>query len=182
VKILFDGDVDVHYGFIYLLPVGEDMPDLSDSRRGQANGLCGAAVPGSLSVVTGTHTGPVPVRAELHDAEPPVGEQWEDVVEVSLDVRPEEYWLSAFAWAEPVDGLPAGTHRARWCATGMDEAHDRTRLDGEPEIDRYLLQLWPALPAPDAVVRRGSENAGYWHGVAAATDPPPPPATPRRVG
>lgn len=54
------------------------------------------------------------------------------------------------------------------------------RAPTDSEIDRYLLQLWPALPAPDAVVRRGSENASYWHGVAAATDPPPPPANPRR--
>ena len=83
---------------------------------------------------------------------------------------------------DTVPAATAGTHRARWCATGMDEAHDRTRLDGEPEIDRYLLQLWPALPAPDAVVRRAGENAASWHGFAAGTGPPPPPATPRRVG
>ena len=36
--------------------------------------------------------------------------------------------------------------------------------------DRYLLQLWPAEPAPDAVVREGSEIAAYWHGVARGED------------
>lgn len=171
-QVLFGGDVHVHYGFISLQPFDSDDPGLPESRGGQSNGLCGAAVPGALLMVTGTHTGNVPVRTELHDAEPPVGDQWEDVVEVSLHVEPEEYWLSAFDWAEPIDSLPEGAHRARWCATGMDEAHDRTRMDGEPEIDRYLLQLWRAPAAPDAVVRQTSEGAAYWHGVAAATDAP----------
>lgn len=48
-----------------------------------------------------------------------------------------------------------------------------TRADGEPEADAYLLQFWPALPAPDAVVRQGSEIAEYWHEYARTLPPPP---------
>ena len=171
-NVLFDGDVHVHYGFISLEPFDSDGPELLEARGGQANGLCGAAVPGALLMVTGTHTGNVPVSIELHDTRPPVDDRWEDVVEVSLHVTAEEYSLCAFDWAEQLDGLPDGPHRARWCAKGMDEAHDRTRTDGEPEIDRYLLQLWPAPASPDAVVRQTSKGAAYWHGVAAATEAP----------
>jgi hypothetical protein len=57
----------------------------------------------------------------------------------------------------------------------MDEAHDGTRSADEPEIDRSLLQLWPAPLRPDEIIRRGSRNADYWHGVAASTAAPPPP-------
>ena len=177
-RTLFDGDVPVHYGFLHLRADGDDDPDLTAARGGQANGLCGAAVPGGLALTTGTHTGAVPVRAELHDSEPPLEERWEDVVEVPLELAAGEYLLTAFAWGEEIGTIPAGSYRARWCANRMDEGYDGARLDDDPETDRYLLQLWPAPPAPDAVVRQGSDCAAYWHGVAATADAPPPPPTP----
>lgn len=177
-RTLFDGDVHVHYRFIYLLPFDTDDPEFFEAHGGQANGLCGAGAPGVLSMITGTHTGNVPVRVELHDEAPAVDEQWEDVVEVSLAAAPEVYWLTAFDWGEEIGTISAGSYRARWCATRMDEGYDGARTDEDPETDRYLLQLWPAPPAPDAVVRQGSDCAAYWHGVAATADAPPPPPTP----
>ena len=33
----------------------------------------------------------------------------------------------------------------------------------ETDADRYLLQFWPAPPAPDRVVRQTSFRAAYWH-------------------
>jgi hypothetical protein len=30
-------------------------------------------------------------------------------------------------------------------------------------VDAYLLQLWPAASAPDAILRVGSQDAEYWH-------------------
>ena len=50
-------------------------------------------------------------------------------------------------------------------------------MDDDPALDRYLMQLWPAPPAHDAVLRQTSAIAGYWHGVALDTPPPPPPPT-----
>lgn len=82
VSVLFDGDVEVHYGFLALKPATA-AADPAAGRAGQLNGLCGAAEPGCLSMVTGLHTGGVPVRIEAHDEEPPVGAEWEEVVEVS---------------------------------------------------------------------------------------------------
>jgi hypothetical protein len=55
----------------------------------------------------------------------------------------------------------------------MDDAWDGTRLDGDPALDRYLLQLWPAAWAPDAVLRQSTEAAAYWNGVAQETQGPP---------
>jgi hypothetical protein len=46
-------------------------------------------------------------------------------------------------------------YRVRYSATGMDRARGRYTLL-EPPVDRYLLQLWPAPPAPDAVIRETS--------------------------
>lgn len=180
-KILYEGDVDVHYGFLHLRADSDGDPDLTAARGGQANGLCGAAVPGALAMTTGTHTGAVPVRAELHDTEPAFPEDWEDVVEVPLELSAGQYVLTAFGWGAEIGPLPAGAFRARWCATRMDEGYDGARLDDDPETDRYLLQLWPAPSAPDAVLRQGSDCAAYWHGVAATTDAPPPPPTPEMI-
>jgi len=174
VDVLFDGEVPVHYGFVYLEPGDGSDVELLTARGGQANGLCGARYPGHLLMVTGLHTGPAPLRVELHHERPPLDEQWEDVVEVPVTLTSEECWLTAFDWAQQVPTPAPGDYRARWSATGMDQAPD-TRIGDEPALDRYLLQLWPAPVAPDAVVRLGSENAAYWHREAANTQPPPTP-------
>lgn len=65
--------------------------------------------------------------------------------------------------------------RARYCASGMEAARGADSvMDEEPTVDRYLLQLWPAAPAPDAVVRLTSDIAAYWHGEARAIAPRQP--------
>ncbi|MDR7275298.1 hypothetical protein [Catenuloplanes atrovinosus] len=163
--VLFDAEISVHYGFV-MLSDGDDPPDLIESRAGQRNGLCGAAIPGGLAMVTGLHTGRVPFVVRWHDEEPPVGAEWEDVVEVPFRPASPELVLSAFEDFFDVRVPSAGSLRTRYCAVGMDAANDRdTILDDEPTIDRYLLSLWPAEPAPDAVLRQSSAVAAYWHGV-----------------
>jgi hypothetical protein len=53
------------------------------------------------------------------------------------------------AAAAGADGL-SGPVRA----AGIDRARGRdTLLAGEPMLGRFLLQLWPAPLAPDAVIR-----------------------------
>lgn len=177
---LFDGELHVHYGFINVFPEGGDPPsDLG--RSGQVNGLCGAAEPGALSLITGLHTGAVPFRLEVHEAEPPPGDEWEDVVEASFTTTAVDFWLATFDDGHEFSLPRPGTYRARYSASGMDAANEQdSRMDGEPAFDRYLLQLWPGPAAPDAVVREGSERARYWHGVARET-PPEDPNEPREV-
>ncbi|MCU1692427.1 MAG: hypothetical protein JWM64_1518 [Frankiales bacterium] len=171
--VLLDTDVHVHYGFLWLTAADDALPD-GDPRAGQSNGLCGAAVPGALGMVTGLHTGSVPVRVMALDDAPPVDDAWEEVVEVSFQVRGREYLLSAFEEFHDVLLPWTGDVRARWCARGMQAARDAdTRLEDEPALDAYLLQLWPAAPAPGAVLRQTSAVAAYWHDVARNSAPPP---------
>jgi hypothetical protein len=173
--VLFDDDVHVHYRFLWLAAAADPLPD-GDPHAGQNNGLCGAAVPGALGMVTGLHTGSVPVRVEALDAQPPLDEVWEDVVEVSFFAADREYILSAFGDFHELLLPQAGDLRARWSARGMDAAREAdTRVEDEPAIDAYLLQLWPSPPAPGFVRRQTSAAAGYWHGVARSSAPPPGP-------
>ena len=116
---------------------------LTESRGGQANGLCGAAVPGQLFLITGLHTGSTRVTVEVLDALPPIGDEWEDVVEASF--RPVTAKVALVQWAgEASWPLPLAPidYRVRYSATGMDRARGRDPLlAGEPLLDRYLLQL-----------------------------------------
>ncbi|MCK2242006.1 MULTISPECIES: hypothetical protein [unclassified Crossiella] len=172
---LLDHTVSVHYGQMYLL--NRDSPfdgDLSASFRGQSNGLLGAARPELLFLITGRHTGEVGLTIELHEQEPPLGEDWPDVVEASCQLTGDDPVLSEWGERWYALDLPPGEYRIRYCAQGMDAANDAITEDGV--VDRYLLQLWPAEPAPDAVRRQTSKNAAYWHAEARKLPPPPTPA------
>lgn len=164
-RTVVHGDVHVHYGQIYVHSEGGDAfdGDLSACFAGQRNGLCGAAVAGTLFLLTGLHTGDVGFTAEVHETEPPDAGD-EDVVEVPFRVAgPARLvtWGGEDRWDL---GLAPGGYRVRYGATGMDAARDR-----------YLLQFWPAPPAPDAVVRQHSAAAAYWHDFARKLPPPPTP-------
>jgi hypothetical protein len=178
VTILFDDELHVHQAEFYVECRDEDdfLEDLTESLvlGGQSNGLCGAAQLGVLFLGTGLYTGYTHVTVELLDAPPPVGDQWEDVVEVPFRPLTEMHlvqWGASEMW--PL-ALELTDYRVRYCATGMDRAHAHdTRRDGEPLVDRYLLQLWPAPPAPDAVVRETSRHAARRHAHARSLPPPP---------
>lgn len=173
--VLFDGEPHVHYGQIYLDSRGEANPLLDEAFAGQVNGLCGAAVPGALFMVTGLHTGQVGFRVERHDEPPGLEGGWEEIVEASFS--PASSVTSLVEWAGEAHwplALGDASLRVRYCARGMDAARALdTALEGEPAPDRYLLQLWPAPPAPDRVVRQTSEVAAYWHDFARHLPPPP---------
>ena len=58
-----------------------------------------------------------------------------------------------------------GSYRVRYSATGMDRGGDADTLErGQAADDRYHLDFWPAPPEPDAVLKRTSLTADYWHG------------------
>jgi hypothetical protein len=162
-RTLFAGEVHVDYGQVYV-ESGEQPSGPTESFTGQANGLCGAVEPGSLFLITGLHTGNVGFTVELHDGPPPIDDAWEEVVEVSF--RPTAPHIALVQWAGEASwdfDLAEIDYRVRYCATGMQEARDHTRLDDDPMFDRYLLQFWPSTPAPDRVVKQTTEIAAYWH-------------------
>jgi hypothetical protein len=170
-RTVVHGDVHVHYGQIYVHDEAGDPfeGDLTACFAGQRNGLCGAAVPGHLFLITGLHTGDVGFTAEVHEAEPPDA-GGEDVVEASFRAEGgtrlvtwggEDWWDLE---------LTPGEYRVRYSGTGMDAGRD-IRLGDEPGQDSYLLQFWPAPSAPDVVVRESSAAAAYWHGFARELPP-----------
>ncbi|MCK9896343.1 hypothetical protein [Frankia sp. AgB32] len=180
-RILFDAVVWTSYGQFYLRS-GDDGsgPEMIAAFAGQSNGLCGAGCPGELFLMIGPHTVEVPMRIEAHDEPPPADDSWEDVAEVSFTPASPELWLaSCMGEGYEVADLPAvGVYRARYSAAGMDAARiaEAEQVDfdevAEP-VDRYLLQLWPAPPAPDRVIRQTNDSAAYHHDWARALPPPP---------
>ncbi|MEU5977739.1 hypothetical protein [Streptomyces sp. NPDC047315] len=168
----------VHYGQIYVQSDPDHTnPDLSEAFAGQSVGLCGAAVPGALWLVTAVHTGNVDFTVEIHDVAPPLDPGWEDVVEASF--RPVSERTSLVQWAGEAAwdlDLTLTDYRVRYCAQGMDEGRELdTRGPEDPPAESYLLQFWPAPPGPDRVIRQTSQNAAYWHRYARELPPPPTP-------
>ncbi|MER5389054.1 hypothetical protein [Saccharopolyspora sp. NPDC002686] len=165
-RTLVDEEVPVHYGQIYVESEVEDA-DLDACFAEQSNGLCGAAEPGILFLITGLHTGDVGFTIELHDQAPPLDETWEEIVEASY--RPVGDVALVFWSGDDARSLDLREidYRVRYCAVGMDAAREQdTRMDDEPLVDRYLLQFWPAPPGPDRILKQTSEIADYWHGAA----------------
>ncbi|MER7077219.1 hypothetical protein [Saccharopolyspora kobensis] len=160
---LFDGEVWVHYGQIYVESGGRHL-DLQESFAGQRNGLLGAAERGGLFLITGLHTGEVGFTVELHEQAPPVDDTWEEIVEASYQPLGDVAlvcWGGEGSWPLDLDGFE---YRVRYHAVRMDEANDLdTRAVEDPLVDRYLLQFWPAPPAPDRIIKQSSEDAAYWH-------------------
>ena len=165
-QVLFESEIHVHYSQFDI----ESRIDFWDGDAPrcfaqQANGICGAAVDGFLFLVTGLHTGNVGLLIELHQTPPSLEDEWEEAVEAAFSPRSHNVrltqWASEAEWPLALDLVD---YRVRYCAAGMDAARRTdTRLDTEPLLDRYRLQLWPARQEPDAVLRQTAEVASYWH-------------------
>jgi hypothetical protein len=91
-------------------------------------------------------------------------EDFEDVVEVSTVVPPGATpgWAS---WAAetggPLPDVVPGSYRLRVSARGRAAGRAADTSDGV--VDEYLIELWPAAPQLDAILRTGGEEALYWH-------------------
>lgn len=182
--VVLEAEIYVDYSQTYVTGAeGEWLPDMDQSFRGQSNGLCGAGKPGGLMLSVAPQYGDVPFRVETGTTRPPVPGGYRDVVEVSLDVAAPEMLLDPVEASQSPFTLPAaGSYRVRYCAwdyeAGLD-AVDRSR--GEPAVDHYLLQFWPAPPKPDEVLRCSGPATQSLHDYARAIAPPPPPPTPEEA-
>ena len=163
---VFDGQVQVGYHTASLLAAGNDGGSAPEACfAGQANGLCGVAVPGMIMFTTGLHSGPVAFSVDVLDAAPPLDDAWEEIVEASfIKEGADELTLCDFDGpnAYPVP-LKPGTYRVRFCARGMDAGAKADTLVDEEPVDFYSLAFWSAAEAPDVVLKQTSERAAYWH-------------------
>lgn len=164
--LLADEIIDTDYGQLDLVWSDDGGFDGDADRffASQVNGLVGAGDPNGVYLNLGRRSGGSHVRIALLTTEPAdPGEQWEDVVEVSVVIPSgrEVQWMS---WAGESSGrlqMPGGSYRLRVSARGRDlGAADEFADD---VIDHYLLELWPASPQEDSILRVGSDDARYWH-------------------
>ncbi|MEV0795279.1 hypothetical protein [Kribbella sp. NPDC050459] len=167
-RTMMSGAAWVSYAQIYV-ESAPDSSDLGECFAGQRNGLCGAAVPGKLFLITGLHTGEVGFTVEVHETMPSVEYSAEDVVEAAYrpigDAALVTWGGGGGPWRLELE--PGVDYRVRYSAWGMDAGHQAgPPMNGEPLVDRYLLQFWPARVAPDRVVKGTSRKAAYWHKFA----------------
>jgi hypothetical protein len=177
---VFEGIVWVAYSQIYVHDRLNMMETMEAHFQGQANGLCGAAVPGTLFLVTGLHTGQVGFTVDVLEAPPPIDVTWEEIIEATFLVFVTVDNLALVEWGGngvyPIPLAP-GSYRVRYCARGMQMGRDH---DTNPEsgeiVDSYALLFWPADPTEDCIIKQTSEIADYWHNQAFKT------VRPRRAG
>lgn len=171
--VLFDGQVEVAYSQMYIQGGTEFASDFELSFGGQRNGLCGAANPGMLFLITGLQYGSVPLQVELLTEEPAVDDNWEEVVEASFAPTSTVALSEWGGGGQVLRDVQPGSYRIRYCLSGMDAAHNPP--EHGPAGDRYRLQMWPAPPAPDLVVKQTSVEAVYAHRAIERIPTPPTP-------
>jgi hypothetical protein len=138
---IFDGQLFVHYGQAYVCALDTTGEGLEGSFHGQSNGLCGAALPGMLFLVTGLHTGYVGLVVDVLNERPELDSTWEEIVEASFSVGESPIVLEDWN-GETVTSIPlsSGSYRARYCAKSMDKGHEvDTILKNEESVDFYSL-------------------------------------------
>src|SRR5215831_12189546 len=115
-RTVLSGNIRVAYSQAYV-DSGSDGPPLMETAfAGHDNGLCGAAVPGTLFLSVGREWGPVGFTVEVHDETPRFGADWEDIVEVSFAPATAEVRLVEWGGAaiHPLAGLQPGDWRVRY--------------------------------------------------------------------
>jgi hypothetical protein len=125
-----------------------------------------------IFVETGNQYGPFSVTTRDPAAEPPIEQDWEDVVEFSVATD------SALEISEPEDRYPSvtlveepGSYRIRVSARGRNR--DGSFHEGDDPIEWYLVEAWPEPARPGAIVRMTSVFA-----LNELAGPPPRPDIP----
>ncbi|MFD7714153.1 hypothetical protein [Streptomyces sp. NPDC059786] len=121
-----------------------------------------AGGPEHLTVFAGTHTGWIRLTTEQRaDMPPPVGDDWETAVDVSIYSSSGR--LRLFQWGGDVvdeagDFATAGPgwYRVRVQARGRDAGRSGA---GEDAVEEHSLTTWPAPPEPDVVHRADDDFA-----------------------
>lgn len=166
---VFGGNLYVHYGQAYVDASTGNGSDLKASFHGQSNGLCGAAIRGNLFLITGLHTGHVRLTVSITETEPPVNDEWEDIVKVPYATDGKSTFIRDWNGKKVCDvPLVGTTFRVRYCAKSMDEGREADTIVDEEPIDSYALIFWPDSEKsnsekPDKVIKQSSKIADHWH-------------------
>ncbi|WP_396271203.1 hypothetical protein [Ideonella sp.] len=165
-RTVFNGTIFSHYGQAYIHL--QDTCDWADGAfKGQRNGLLGTAVPTTLSLTFGLHTGDVALSVRIANSRPEVEEMWEEVVEAPFTM-PESEILGLADWNgciwEPIP-LEPGTYRARFTALAFGQGEEAEELNTSL-IERYEVTFWRAPLEGDEVIKVTRPAALYWHNVA----------------
>lgn len=154
------GPVGVQYHqFLVTDPGG---PVAGEEIAANQTGLVG--ITGSdASIHTGIHTGDVDVTVAAHRQQPlPDSGEWEEIAEISLHSPTGTLVVSALMTdlEQELPSLAAdgpGHYRLRVHARGRDLAFD---LAPDTITEHYLLQCWPAPPAPPHILRASDAYGG----------------------
>src|SRR5262245_7501885 len=138
--IVFNREIHVHYGQFYVQSRSDFFVGLIESLGGQANGLCGAAVPGLLFLITGLHTGHTSVTVEMLGAPAPIGDEWEDVVEASF--RPATAKVALVQWAGE-----ASWPRIEFLRSTGSQGVGHTAPHAQPLAAASSTPLWAIRPS-----------------------------------
>jgi hypothetical protein len=112
-----------------------------------------------VHVRTGMYGFDLPLTVEVLDTEPEVGlAGWQEVSEATAALTGQVLIIESILSPRPAERLPlparpneTRSYRVRVHATGRAEAFKASAIvaeDGDPLIERHLIQLWPAPPGP----------------------------------
>ncbi len=165
--VLLDAVIDTDYGQFDLVWTDDGGFDGDADRffAGQENGLVGAADPSGVYINLARRSGGSAMRIILLDSAPALhSAEYEDVVEVStlIPADPTCRWQTwAGETSGPLLGLTSGSYRLRVSSHGRDAGAEGEFAEGL--VDSYLIEIWPAEPEPEQIIRSGTEIARYWH-------------------
>jgi len=117
-----------------------------------------------VTVRTGAHWGPVEVTSVPLDSAPSLGDDWDEVAEVS--VRCSTGLVIAELMGEPALPLctSGGDYRVRISAAGRARGADLDydeldEVDRAQPVERYLVEAWPSPVAPPVELRSVGDQA-----------------------
>ncbi len=171
-KVLFSNNIDISYSQFYIeIEDPDDSLLPSDPSDNQINGLCGAAQKGRLFFTARPKDGAIDLEIQLHEKEPDIEIQYEEIVEVSFTRDKEETFLCEWAHEEEhLLELPRGEYRVRYSVIGLDKDYDYDDMDEDEDEpykpisgQKYLIQFWPCKFKQDAIIKQTTKEAEYWH-------------------
>jgi len=151
----YEGVVVVDYGLASVQSSSEPVPELSF--EGDANSLAAGTDDGVLWIRVASQSGYVRFVLDVFDDEPPMPDDYDDIVETRFVPLEPTARLCGF-WGESVTevALNSPMYQARVASRGTDDAWQYPENEEDeqlPRPDEYLIQLWPASTPVERIVK-----------------------------